>query len=139
VTALVYGHICPTHGDYLPEGVKWVGLGADRHVVYLYKLKPGNTRRTKILIGEVRRSRRPGARGERCWRAFPVRVSEFPEVFDDHRLALQYLVDRWEAGPLLVEPAKPYRPTPPRKYPDPPSEPAPWPKFFGDDPFGSES
>jgi hypothetical protein len=138
VTAIVFGHVCPTHGDYLPEGVKYTGMGSDRHVVYLYKLKPGHVRRTKILIGEVRRSRRVGSRGERCWRGFPVRASEFPEVFDDHRQALQYLVDRWEAGGMVVEPAKPYRPRPPKKYPDPPSEPMAWPKFFGEDPFGSE-
>jgi hypothetical protein len=126
----------PVHGDFLPPGVRYTGLGEDCHVAYLYKLLPGHVRRKRIHIGEVRRSPQPGYRGERCWRAFPVRVSEFPEVFENHIQALQYLVDRWEAGPVIVEPARARQP---KKYPDPPAEPVPWPKFFGEDPFGSES
>jgi hypothetical protein len=122
----------PTHGNYLPPEVRWEGLGDDRHVVYLYKLKPGHVRRTKIRIGELRRSPRPGFKGERCWRAFPEKMNEFPEVCDNHIQALEYLVTRWEAAPVIIESAKPRQP---RKYPEPPTEPVAWPMFFGPDPF----
>lgn len=136
MTAIVHGHVCPTHGFYLPEGVRFTGLNTDRHVVYLYRLKPGHVRRTKVRIGEVRKSRRPGYRGERCWRAFPERGGEFPELFENHKLALEYLVKCWDAGPLVVEPTAP---RPARKWKPPPmtapAAPGPWVKFFGEDPF----
>lgn len=121
------------HGYYVPsDDIKWVVRNADVHVVYLYRLKPGNKRRTRVRIGEVRRSAQTGRHGERCWRAFPERVDEFPELCGTHRHAMAYLKFRWEAGPSLVEPA-----TRPKQKAELPR--ASWPKFFGEDPFGPES
>ncbi len=135
------GYPYPVHGNYLPADVTWRGLNQDHHVAYLHVLRPGFIRRKSIRIGELRHSPQPGKRGERCWRAFPERVDEFPELCDTHFLALQYLKDRWLAGPVALDSPsrpkrKPYRGKafPPSSPPPPPPTPS-WPSFFGEDPF----
>jgi hypothetical protein len=125
------------HGYYLPsDEFTWHCVSADHHVVYLYRLKPGMIRRTKFRIGEVRRAAQRGTRGQRCWRAFPESSDEFPELFDTHVLALEYLRNRWDAGPVVIEAVKPPRQAKKKQEAEPPpAESVPWLKLFGGDLF----
>jgi hypothetical protein len=94
----------------------------DHHRVWLWRLKPGNVRRTRILVGEVRRYRLEG-RLTRWWRTFPEGVLEYPEVFENHFLAMDYLKNRWETRSALPEIVRPV----PRSADDD----AGWDAFFG--------
>lgn len=96
------------HGAYVPQDIVWTRVDGSihHHRVWLLRLKPGRVRRTRILIGEVRRHRTAG-RATREWRAFPEGLPEFPPVFENHLLALEYLLDRWEARCLVPEADRP--------------------------------
>jgi len=129
------------HGYYLPsDDLKWKCLTADHHEVYLLrKSKPWHERRKHILIGELRRLTGTGHKDQRFWRAFPVSGTEFPEVLDNHMLALEYLKSRWEAALVTPEVPRPKnhhaRPRVALRGPEKPVEPAAWIRFFGEDPF----
>lgn len=99
-----------SHGDYNPPGVWCDRLTANHHFVYLRLVPPGQTRRRKYLIGQVRRhicGGRSGHLGPCKWRAFSEVVTEFPPLFPNRVKALEYLVQRWEVRHVLTE-------TPPR-------------------------
>jgi hypothetical protein len=115
------------HGAYVPEGVVWslVDGSRDHHRVYLLCPRPGRVRRTRVLLGEVRRYRTSG-RHTRYWRAFPAGVLEFPEVFENHYLAMEYLRGRWESRCASPEQMRP----PDRRAAADGSR--SWEKFFGE-------
>jgi hypothetical protein len=96
------------HGDYLPPDLTWTMVGGSRHhhQVWLWRLQPGRQRRTRILLGEVRRHRMEG-RATREWRSFAEGTLEFPPVFQNHYLAMDYLKRRWETRCLVPEALRP--------------------------------
>lgn len=98
------------HGAYVPEDIEWTRVGGSphHHQVWLRRRKPGHVRRTRILIGEVRRHRLSG-RYTREWRAFAEGTPEFPPVFENHFQAMAYLKERWEAGSAVPEAVLPRR------------------------------
>lgn len=137
------------HGNYLPgDDITWEKLTTDHHRVFLWRFKPGNEqRRTRIVIGEVRRHT-PGLSyanshrsPTRLWRAFPEGGPvEYPEPFDTHVLALEYLKNRWEMGSAVPESPLPQRSrrkraAKPEVVPEPVAKPEvspSWMKTFGD-------
>jgi len=131
------------HGAYLPDEIRWEqvpGSGNHHHLVYLMRLRAGHVRRSRIFIGEVRRSSMKGT-GARKWRAFPVvgGTMEFPEVLETHIMALEYLKARWETRMLVPEKdSGPKRRAASKRQetPKPLSQPSmSWAEFFGGDPF----
>ncbi len=123
-----------THGYFVPsDDIVWTYLDKDRHAVFLFRLRPGNVRRTRFFIGELRRTVRPGTKNK-CWRAFPEGETEFPELFANHFQALEHLKQRWEMHEVLQ--ARPQKIRRVKKQ-DAKSKSAPdaWVKFFGEDPF----
>lgn len=119
----------PVHAEYNPPEIDCVRLTRDHHLVYLRRVPPGGRYRTRILIGEVRRhvTDKMSARDTRCWRAFPEGVMEFPELFANRLLALEYLKRRWDFQSLMAQVGPP-RPPAPHELPS----------FFGDDLWGAE-
>jgi hypothetical protein len=131
------------HGNYLPgDDIRWHKVTTDHHKVYLYRVKPGHVNRTRILIGEVRRLM-VSTKEKRHWRAFPEGgLIEFPEVFDNHVLALEYLRNRWEGGPVVPEVPRSQnghrRPKEMKRTaakPVPKAKPPSWIEFLGGDPW----
>lgn len=98
---------------YVPEGISWRVISRDHHRVYLRRMQPGRIRATVFLIGDVRREPSEGVIARR-WRAFPEGALEFPELFENHVLALQHLKEVWEAQALLVRVEAPRRHSAPR-------------------------
>jgi hypothetical protein len=130
------------HGYYMPsDDVLCEEKTLDHHLVYLYRKRPTNLYRERILIGEVRRASPMIANKLSLWRAFPARETEFPEVFPKRVLALEYLLNRWELGDLSLEDSvckKPERNArkPRGDYvPDAGRDGESWVKFFGENPF----
>lgn len=85
-----------------PPDVFWEEITKDHHRVFMWVRPPGRRNRSRVVLGEVRRHRLEG-RARRHWRAFPEGVAEFPDVFDNHVLALHYLKGRWESRQVVPE------------------------------------